>query len=159
MSTGIGSVTSGLFGTGLPATNQTALSTVFQGQSFIQLLVSELQNQNPLSPMSSSSFIQQMTALSEMTALQQMAQFSQTTAALQEAKTAVGLIGKSVAVDTTSGLAAGTVTGVVNDPTAPSPMLVLNTGQGTQQTSLSSVVSVAGSASQALGMAPAPGLS
>lgn len=109
--------------------------------------------------MSSSSFIQQMTALSEMTALQQMAHLSQTTASLNEAKAAVGLMGDSVAVDTASGLEAGTVTGVVNNPTAQSPTLVINTAQGTQQASLSSVVSVAGSVSQALGIAPSPGQS
>ena len=57
--------------TGSTATGAPGTGTISQ-TGFLNMLVAELQNQDPLNPMSSSSFITQMATLSELSAIGQM---------------------------------------------------------------------------------------
>jgi flagellar basal-body rod modification protein FlgD len=125
----------------LPTTSASSASSLFSQNNFMQLLVAELQNQDPLSPMTSSDFIQQMTSLSLMTAVEQLAQYVVTLGQLSEAQAAVSLLGHTVTADSGSGAVTGQVQQVVQS-SGDSPTLVLETSSGTVNVPLSSVENV-----------------
>jgi flagellar basal-body rod modification protein FlgD len=82
-------------------------------QDFLNLLVTELQNQDPMNPMSDTDFIAQMAQFST---LQQSQQTYQSIQGMQ----ATNLIGSTVNVATTDGVSAtGTVSGVLMDSGTP----------------------------------------
>jgi flagellar basal-body rod modification protein FlgD len=74
-------------------------------QQFMQLLVSQLENQDPLDPLSDSDFFAQMAQLGQVQGMDTLNQTSQ----LQEAQ---GLLGQTVTA-TASGVTGNTVTGQV----------------------------------------------
>ena len=79
--------------------------------SFLKLLISELQNQDPLDPMDNSEMVQQIGQIREIGATDQLTQTLSGLASSQELVTASSLIGKSV-----TGLAddASAVDGIVD---------------------------------------------
>ncbi len=79
--------------------------------SFLKLLISELQNQDPLDPMDNSEMVQQIGQIREIGATDQLTQTLSNLSASQELVTASGLIGRQV-----NGLAddASVVDGVVD---------------------------------------------
>lgn len=78
-------------------------------QQFMQLMVSQLKNQDPLNPMSSSDFFAQMAQLGQVQGMDQLNQSSQ----LQEAQ---GMLGKTVTGSTAAvGSAKSSVTGIVTN--------------------------------------------
>jgi flagellar basal-body rod modification protein FlgD len=82
-------------------------------QDFLNLLVTQLQNQDPMNPMSDTDFIAQMAQFST---LQQSQQTYQSIQGMQ----ATNLIGSTVNVATTDGVSdTGTVTGVVMNSGTP----------------------------------------
>ncbi|MCL8208274.1 MAG: flagellar hook capping protein [Actinomycetia bacterium] len=125
----------------LPSTSGGPDASLFSQNNFMQLLVAELQNQDPLSPMSSSDFIQQMTSLSLMTAMEQLAQYMSTLGQLAEAQAAVSLLGHTVSADPGSGTVTGQVQQVLQSG-GNSPTLVVATTGGSVDVPLSSVESV-----------------
>src|SRR5579862_6794942 len=76
-------------------------------QQFMALMVSQLQNQDPLNPMSSSDFFAQMAQLGQVQGMDQLDQASQ----LQEAQ---GMLGKTVTASATAGGLNTIVTGTVS---------------------------------------------
>src|ERR1700722_19618873 len=93
-----------------PASSATTAPTQLQSdqlsmQQFMQLLVSQLKNQDPLDPMSDSDFFAQMAQLGQVQGMDTLNQASQ----LQEAQ---GMLGKSVTA-TSSNTGGGMITGVV----------------------------------------------
>lgn len=110
----------------LPAgtSSSTSPGGLSQGD-FLQMLVSELENQNPLNPMSTSSYVNQMSTLSEVSAVEQMTQALSSLFALTSSEAATGLLGRTVTV-TPQGAAAvtGTVTGIT--ASASGPLLTIN---------------------------------
>jgi flagellar basal-body rod modification protein FlgD len=87
-------------------------------QDFLNLLVTQLQNQDPMNPMSDTDFVAQMAQFSTLSTMDTM----QSNMAEQQAN---GLIGLTVGVNDTQGnLVTGTVTGV--DVINGSPQLVIN---------------------------------
>lgn len=87
-----------------------ALSKIDTDQ-FLQLMIEELQNQDPLDPTDSSQFLQQITQIREIGASDKLSETLDTVLAGQNLTTASGLIGKSVvALDATG----TTVEGVVD---------------------------------------------
>lgn len=82
-------------------------------QAFLQLLVSEVSNQDPLSPMSSSDLLSQTAELSTLEQVASLAQEASQELSASQAQEAVSLIGKQVVGKTTSGEAlSGTVSSV-----------------------------------------------
>ena len=87
-------------------------------QDFLNLLVTQLQNQDPMNPMSDTDFVAQMAQFSTLSTMDTM----QSNMAEQQAN---GLIGLTVGVNDQQGnLVTGTVTGV--DLVNGSPQLVIN---------------------------------
>jgi flagellar basal-body rod modification protein FlgD len=137
--TGVASTPASLYGS-LPTQN--GPGSLLTGNSFMQLLVSELQNQDPTSPMSASDFISQMTSMSLMTSMEQLAQYMTTLGQVSEAGAAVSLLGDNVTATTANGVVSGTVQEVVQETGAASPTLVVGGSGGTTDVPLSSVIQV-----------------
>ena len=110
--------------------------TALSQNNFLSLLVSELQNQNPLQPMSSSSFITQMATLTQVSAIGQMSTAMTDLLNVMASSSAVALVGKSVTLSTGNATVTGTVTGV--EAGAAGPQVVV----GGTAYALSNVVSV-----------------
>lgn len=115
------------------------------------MLVSELQNQNPLSPMSTSNFVNQMSTLSEVSAIEQMTQALSDLFALTSSEAATGLLGRTVTVSPQGGTAVtGTVTGITASSSGP----LLSVGGSSY--ALSDVTQVSGSTTSANPAAASP---
>jgi flagellar basal-body rod modification protein FlgD len=132
-----GSQVVGMFGA-LPTSGSQAGGAGGLSQSnFLNLLVAELQNQDPLNPLSSDSFIQQLATLTDVSAVGQMTQAMTDLLDLSAAASAVRLIGQNVTVAIAGGSTVqGTVSGV--EAGAGGPQVVVS---GTAYP-LSSVVAV-----------------
>ena len=92
---------------------------------FLQMLVAELQNQNPLSPMSTASYVNQTSTLSEVAAVEQMTQALSSLFALTSSEAAAGLLGRTVTVSPPGGqTVTGTVTAV--SASASGPLLTVS---------------------------------
>jgi flagellar basal-body rod modification protein FlgD len=129
-----------LFGSASSASG--SATPTLSGNDFLQLLVAELQNQNPTSPMSASDFISQMTSLSLMTTMQQLGQEVTTLGQLAEAGAAVSLMGDAVSATSGNGPVSGTVVGVAAASGGGSPTLTLATAGGNVTVPLSAVQQV-----------------
>ena len=80
---------------------------------FLQLLIAQLQNQNPLEPMDGSALMQQTSTLANVEAIQSVAQLQAHIVGLSQFGNATNMIGKIVqAEDPVLGLIEGLVTGV-----------------------------------------------
>lgn len=82
-----------------------------QGQ-FLQLLTAQLQNQDPLNPVSSTDFTTQMSQLSTVSGIQQMNANLQQMLQMQQLSQGAALVGKSVSYGTGSNAGSGVVQGV-----------------------------------------------
>jgi flagellar basal-body rod modification protein FlgD len=101
----------------LTSSETNSLSTISQ-QDFLQLLLTELQNQNPLDPMSDTDFATQLATLSEVGSLDAMQTTSSDLLQVQQLSSAASLFGQTVTY-TPSG-AASSSTGTVNGLTVQS---------------------------------------
>ena len=118
-----------------PTTNAAASNTINSGlagladnyQTFLSLLTTQLKNQDPLSPLDTNQFTQQLTQMTGVEQqllsnqlLQQLVNQNQTSSSLVNS---VGLIGKTVSVNGDSAvLAGGQATFEFNLPSAPGSM-------------------------------------
>lgn len=96
---------------------------------FLQLLVAQMQNQDPTNPMSSSQFLQEMATFTEVTDLTQLQQLTQNLVNNEVATQGLQLLGKTVtAVDPSSGKS---ITGTVSSLTMQNgqPMLSVSGAQ------------------------------
>jgi len=104
---------------------------------FLQLLVAQLRNQNPLEPMDGSALMQQTTQLASVEAVQAMADLQAQIVGLSQFGNAAAMIGKTVqAEDPVLGLIEGVVTGVKVTPTGSVLQL------GSREVSIDNVVGV-----------------
>ncbi len=120
----------------------------FSSKTFLKLLVTEMQNQSPLSPMNSNTLMTQVATLTETSDIQILTGLERVLAQLTEAESATGLLGKAVQGSNASGQVSGVVQGVLPAPGQGSPQLVLNTARGRQSVALSTVGAVAAKPSQ-----------
>ena len=104
---------------------------------FLQLLVAQMQNQDPTNPVSSDQFMQEMASFTEVTDLTQLQTLTQSLLTNEVATQGLALLGKQVTAQTSSGTqVSGTVTEL--SMVQGQPMLTIN---GTQLP-VSQVISV-----------------
>lgn len=125
--------------TGSPP-NTSPTSSLLSKDQFLQLMMAELQNQNPMSP-NSSDPTQYVTELAQFTALEQETNTAQSTAQsaqADQASQALALLGHTVNYIDTSG---NSGTGVVQkvDFTSSGPTLTVNGDSGIQPSGVSEV--------------------
>lgn len=136
--------------------------TNLKNQDFLQLLIKQLQNQDPTAPMDSNAVMQQTATLSSTQAMQQMTQVQQDSFALMSRMSASSFVGQTVNYTDSTGKAQ---TGLVSGAsffTAGSPTLTIGktsiplasvTGIGTAPASTSSSTSGSSGASSTSGAA------
>ena len=120
--------------------NTSATNALLGKDQFLQLMMAELQNQNPMSP-NSSDPTQYVTELAQFTALEQQTNTAQSTAQsaqANQASQALALLGHTVSYIDTSG---NSGTGVVQkvDFTTAGPTLTVNGVTGIQPSGVSEV--------------------
>jgi flagellar basal-body rod modification protein FlgD len=127
--------------TGTSSTNSSSSSLPINQNQFLQMLMTELQNQNPMNPNSSDpmSFV---TELAQFTSVEQETDTAQSTSTLasgQNTSTAIALLGHTVNyTDPTSGATdTGTVSAV--DLTSSGPTLTINGTAGIDASAVSEV--------------------
>lgn len=107
-------------GGGASAAALRALSTSLAKEEFLQLLVLQLQHQDPLNPMSDREFIAQMAQIETLAATNGLATQLQDLAAAQQQTLALQLVGREVEFRNATGEAvSGRVTGVELGGAAP----------------------------------------
>ncbi len=114
---------------GVNPSSTTALSSAGLGQEdFLKILLTQLQFQDPLKPMDNQEFIAQMAQFTNLEMTRQQNEKTDTLLTIQSASQAVGLIGKTVEVQTDTGSQVGTVTTITFQ--SGSPMLTVQTSGG-----------------------------
>lgn len=118
---GSGSSTGVSPGTGSSQSNP--LSSLANPSTFLQLLVAQLQNQNPLNPMTGTQFMSQTAQMAETAMVDQLVTMEQQAVSAQQLGASTSLIGKQVTAQQSNGsVVSGTVSGVTVDSTS-GPML------------------------------------
>jgi flagellar basal-body rod modification protein FlgD len=108
---GVGA-TGSQIGSALSAATGSSSSQLVSEQAFLQLLITQLQNQDPLSPADPTQFVSQ---LAQFSSLEQMSQLN-ASVTQQLDNSVTGLIGQTVTVtdpSSSSGLLTGQVSGIV----------------------------------------------
>lgn len=118
------------------SSQQTGVSGLNQND-FLQLLVAQMQNQDPTNPVSSDQFLQEMASFTEVVDLSQLQTLTQSLLTNEVSTQGLALLGKQVTAQTSNGTQ---ITGTVSELSMVNgqPMLTVN---GTQ-VSVSQVVSV-----------------
>lgn len=142
----IGPITSGTTSTGSSAGVGSLTS-----KDFLQLMVAQLQYQDPMSPMDASALMQQTSSLTNVQTMQDMSALLQEVLGMQEASTATNLLGQNVtATDPKGHSVSGVVSDITYTPTGPT----LNVGGTEVPISEVSKASLAGAATTAPTTAP-----
>lgn len=119
------------------ASTSVADNTKLDSQSFLKLLVAQLQYQDPSQPVDTSSFMNETATLTQVQTMEQNAQASSQMLAAQRAQTASSLVGHTVSYTASDG---STQTGYVSAATISSANPTLKIGD--QQIDLSQVQQV-----------------
>lgn len=125
---------SGLAASTLAATDSLSSLTV---NDFLQLMITTLENQDPLNPTDTNTIMQQVGTLSQITSTDQLTQTLDSVQIGENLNSAAGLIGKTV---TGTDASSNPVSGVVDSVTVSSSAPVLQIGDS--QVALASVTSV-----------------
>ncbi len=110
------------------ATSATSAAGQIGMQDFLKILVTQLGNQDPLKPMDNQEFV---TQLAQFTSLQQTQEMNDKLASLlsvQASAQSVGLLGKTVDLETAAGPSTGTVSAI--GFAAGEPRLTVRTSAG-----------------------------
>jgi flagellar basal-body rod modification protein FlgD len=116
-----------------PVTNTTGNANLqaagISQQDFLQILLTQLTEQDPLKPMDNTQFVAQLAQFSQLEQTQQLSDTVTTSLATQTASQAIGLLGKTVTITSTSGTATtGSVTAI--DFSTSSPLLTVTPTAG-----------------------------
>jgi flagellar basal-body rod modification protein FlgD len=110
-------------------------------QDFLKILASQLNNQDPLKPMDNQEFIAQ---IAQFTSLEQSRELNQKIdgmLSLQSASQSIGLLGKTVSINSGNSTVSGQVTAL--DFSSDTPLITVNTGNNnTINVSLSQITAV-----------------
>jgi flagellar basal-body rod modification protein FlgD len=124
---------------GVDVVSKNDTSSLLNPQAFLQLLVAQLQYQDPSQPADMSSFMNQTAMLSQVQSTNAMQDTLQTLMQSQQAQTATTMVGKTVTYTDASGAShTGEVTGATS--LTHDPQLLI----GGHQVALSSVTGVSG---------------
>ena len=110
------------------ATSATSAATQIGIQDFLKILVAQLGNQDPLKPMDNQEFV---TQLAQFTSLQQTQEMNDKLASLltvQASTQSIGLLGKTVDLETATGSSSGIVSAI--GFAAGEPRLTIRTSGG-----------------------------
>ena len=111
-------------------------------QDFLRILTTQLNNQDPLKPMDNQQFVAQLAQFTSLQQTQQMNQKLDALLSIQAANQSVGLIGRSVDVQTASGQSSGRVTAFSFASGEPRMTVTLDSGSVVKDLSLSSLITV-----------------
>jgi flagellar basal-body rod modification protein FlgD len=118
-------------------TSASSSNSLLDPQAFLQLLVAQLQYQDPTNPVDTSSFMNQTAMLSQVQTMNSMSTTLSSLMTAQQAQSATGLLGKQVTYLDANGMRA---TGVVSAANLLSSGATLQVGSDT--IALSSVIGV-----------------
>lgn len=104
-------------------------------QEFLNIMLTQLQFQDPLKPMDNEQFLAQMAQFSALAQTAQMNDRMDTLLSVQSATQSIGLIGKTVQVDTSAGATIGTVSSITFSSGAPA--LTVTAADGSMLTGVS----------------------
>lgn len=137
----VGSATMpGMF-SGLPSNTLSSQSTQSTTQQFLQMLADQVQNQNPLSPMTSTDLMTQFSDMTQATGVAQLTSLLTVEIETQQALAGVQLLGQQVTAQFNNASVSGVVTGVKSAPNSP-PGLTISTASGTVTVPLTAVSEV-----------------
>lgn len=113
---------------GAAGENSVARRAAIQQEDFLQVLLAQLQFQDPLEPMDNNEFIAQFAELTNLEQTQQLNDRLETLLTLQNGEQAIDLIGRSVEANINTGLVVGEVSAVAFQN--GSPALTIQTQGG-----------------------------
>jgi flagellar basal-body rod modification protein FlgD len=113
------------------ANNQAANITQ---QDFLQILLTQLNSQDPLKPMDNTAFVAQLAQFSQLEAVQQLNASTSQLLAVQTAVQSVGLMGHTVSLINGNNFVTGTVSDV--STSGNSPLLTVQPTSGTSVTGI-----------------------
>jgi flagellar basal-body rod modification protein FlgD len=126
---------------GTSAVGSVAGNNTISLQDFMQVLMTQLTYQDPLKPMDNQQFMAQIAQFTTLEQTQEMNTNIQALVSNQAAFQSVGLIGRTVNINTSTGTMTGTVTAI--DLTGASPQLTIKVGtQVISNISLSQITSI-----------------
>jgi flagellar basal-body rod modification protein FlgD len=122
---------------GIGATDSSSLSNraAIEQEDFLEVLLAQLQFQDPLEPMDNNEFIAQFAELTNLEQSQQLNDRLETLLTLQNGAQAIDLIGRSIEVEAYTGTEVGEVTAVAFEQGVP--VLTILTQSGTYVTNIS----------------------
>jgi flagellar basal-body rod modification protein FlgD len=127
--TSVSSATGAAAATGTTGTQLATSNSTLGENSFLQLMMDQLKDQNPLSPADPTQYVSELASFSSLEQEMQVATNSQTTATEQASNEAVGLIGHTVTYTDADGNAqSGTVASV--QFTSSGPTLTIGSASG-----------------------------
>jgi len=104
-------------------------------QDFLKVLTTQLQFQDPLKPMDNDQFLAQMAQFSTLGLMQEQNGATNSLLTIQAASQTVGLLGKSVQVNTSTGVATGSVSSITFQADG-TPQLSIKLADGTVLTGI-----------------------
>lgn len=134
MTTPISSSTSG---SSVASAAATAMNNTLNQDTFLKLLVAQLQNQDPMNPTDGTQFLTQTAQFTEVSSLQSIETANAQLLSTQQAMTGTSMIGKQISYTNSSGT---TATGVVSSAAFGSSGVTLTVGS--DQVPLANVISV-----------------
>ena len=111
-------------------------------QDFLKILLTQLTYQDPMKPMDNQAFMAQMAQFSTLEQTRQLTEKIDTLLGIQAATQSVGLIGRTVDVDSSTGAISGQVTALDLSTGSPQLTLKLASGQVLTGIGLGQVLSV-----------------
>lgn len=114
---------------GAPDESAVSRRAAIEQEDFLQVLLAQLQFQDPLEPLDNNEFIAQFAQLTNLEQTQQFNDKLDTLLTVQNAGQSIGLIGRTVQADTDNGSVVGEVTLVAFQNGAPAITIRTETGE------------------------------
>ena len=114
---------------GAPSDEAASRRAAIEQEDFLQVLLAQLQFQDPLEPLDNNEFIAQFAQLTNLEQTQQFNDKLDTLLTVQNAGQSIGLIGRTVQADTDTGSVVGQVTLVAFQNGAPAITIRTETGE------------------------------
>lgn len=114
---------------GVAGTSSVSRRAAIQQEDFLQVLLTQLQFQDPLEPMDNNEFISQFAELTNLEQTQQLNDRLETLLTMQNGEQAIDLIGRSVEVATDTGTVVGEVSAVAFQQGSPEMTIRTQTGE------------------------------